>query len=61
MIKIQDLKSGDFFKRKEISKKVYTRKEFDKSEKKYVCGDESDISNYLYLKKDTLVFVDFEY
>ena len=58
---IQDLKKGEFFKRKESSKKVYTRQEFDQSEKRYMCDDESDISNYLYLKKNTKVFIGFDY
>ena len=59
--KIEDLELGEYFKRKESSKKVWTRQEYDRSEKKYECHDESDISGFMYLKKGTQVYVGFDY
>lgn len=58
---IKSLKKGDFFKRKESAKKVYTKQDYDRDERKYICHDESDISNFLYLKGDTKVFIGFDY
>ena len=52
---------GEFFKIKENSKKVYTREDYYRPEKKYQCGDFEDIGNAIYLKGETLVFVDFEF
>lgn len=59
--KIQDIKKDEFFKRKAEAKKVWTKTEYDRTEKKYECADESDISNWIYLKKNTLVVVGFDY
>jgi len=60
-MKIQDLKVGEYFKRKETSKEIYTRQEYCRYNKKYTGDAESDISKQIYLKKDTIVFIDFEY
>ena len=58
---IAKVPKGEFFKRKENSKKVYTRGEYDRSEKKYECHDEDDISRSIYLKGSTIVHTGFEY
>ena len=59
---IKDLKSGEYFKRKEESVKVYTRAEYCRESKKYQCDDHSDIwGNGLLLKGSTVVFVGFTY
>ena len=60
-IKIKDLPAGEFFKRKPDAQKVYTRDEYDRSEKRYVCGDWSDISRALYLKGETIVYIGFDF
>lgn len=61
MKKIQDLKKGEFFKRKEGANKVYVADGFNRSIKKYEAHDFEDISAFASFKKDTLVFVDFEF
>ena len=58
---LQELPQGEFFKRKENSKKVYMNEDYYRPEKKYQCGDFEDIGNAIYLKGETLVFVDFEF
>jgi hypothetical protein len=58
---LKDLALGVFFKRSETAAKVYTRGSYDRSIKRYCCGDESDISRELELKGTTVVFVGFEY
>ena len=58
---LKELPMGEFFKRKENSKKVYMREDYYRPEKKYQCGDFEDIGNAIYLKGETLVFVDFEF
>lgn len=58
---IQDLKNGEWFKLKPEAKKVYEKIEYDRQEKKYCCQDLSDISKLRYFKKNTIVWLDFEY
>ena len=58
---IKELPMGEFFKRKENSKKVYTREDYYRPEKKYQCDDFGDIGNAIYLDGSTMVFVDFEF
>lgn len=59
--KLSDLKRGEFFKRKADARKVYRKGDYDRSERKYACDDEDDISRTIYLKGDALVFVGFDY
>lgn len=61
MEKIEDIKKGTFFKRKEISKKVYIRKEYNRSAKAYACVNFDDISDYIYIKKGKLIYTNFEF
>ena len=58
---LKELPQGEFFKRKENSKKVYMKEDYYRPEKKYQCGDFEDIGYAIYLKGETLVFVDFEF
>lgn len=60
-IKIEDVKIGEFIRRKIDAKTTYTRGAFCRFDRKYACGDESDISREIMLKKGTIVYVGFTY
>lgn len=61
MKEINQLKKGDFFKRKETSKDVYVYDGFNRSTKKYSAFKFEDISDFMEFKKGTKVFIDFEF
>lgn len=62
-MKLKDLKKGEYFTLKPIAEpkdsQVYIKDEYDRSEKKYLCGKFSDISASRLLKPDTTVYTDF--
>ena len=60
-VALKTVKRGQFFRRKENSKKTYTREGYDRSEKKYECHDYEDISGFIYLKGETKVWIGFDY
>lgn len=60
-VSLKSLKVGDFFKRKADASKVYTRGNYDRTDKKYAGNDWDDISRAVYLKGETLVWVGFEF
>lgn len=61
--KLRDLKVGEFFTRKQIEnpreEQVLIRCAFDQRSQKYPCQRYSDISDYVNLSGDTLVYTDF--
>ena len=61
MTTLKTLKNGDYFKRKLDSKKVYVKSDYDKSLKKFSCYDFNDVNSELFLKSNTIVFIDFEF
>ena len=64
-MKLKDLKIGEYFTLKPIpeptEKQVYIRGEYDRTERRYVCGKFCDISYSRALKGDTEVFTDFTF
>jgi len=60
-VNIEQVKNGEFIKRKADSFKVYARAEYDRELKKYCLNDEDDISRCIYIKKGTPVYIDFTY
>jgi hypothetical protein len=58
---IRELKAGEFFRRKEDSKKTYTRQTYIRDGKVFECDDHEDISRAIYLDGSTIVFVGFTY
>jgi hypothetical protein len=56
MQKIQDIKKGDFFKRKKLAKKIYEKGSYCRTNKAYECTSVDDINDFLYIKKDKKVF-----
>ena len=61
MISIENVKHGEFVRRKENSVKTYQRAEYDRELKKYCLNDQDDISRCIYIKKGTKVLVGFTY
>ncbi len=60
-MQLRNVVKGDFFRRKSDSVKTYTRGDYVRSEKRFECNDEDDISRALYLKGSTTVWVGFTY
>lgn len=63
MMKLKDVKKGDFFKRKESAKKVYIKGDYDRETKTFECTECTDIGRSIFLKSSTMVFagIEFEY
>ena len=60
-VAIEDVKIGDFFKRKADAKKVYRRAAYCKFAKRYIGDDWDDISRNCEVKKGTMVFIGFDF
>lgn len=66
---VKDLKKGEYFTLKDYESlcgcvkenQVYIRDDYDRTEKKYLCGKFIDISYSRYLKGDTIVYTDFTF
>ena len=63
--KLKDLKPGAWFTLKPIDtpkpQQVYIRLEYDRSERKYLCGRHDDISYSRLLAGDRIVYTDFTF
>lgn len=64
-VPLKSLKKGDWFTLKPIAEpkdsQVYIKDEYDREEKKFMCGRCDDISYTKYLSGDKLVYTDFIY
>lgn len=64
-IKLKDLKRGEWFicKPNEYpkEKQVFIKRDYDRATKKYSCQRFSDISDYIQLKPETIVYTDFTF
>jgi hypothetical protein len=58
---IKDLKKGEYFKRSATARAVYCRGQYMRESKRIAAQRFDDISMFIYLKPETLVFVDFEF
>ena len=58
MKKIQDLKKGDYFRKKEGARRLFIYNGYCRINRKYIGDDVEDISEWYLVKKDTLVFLD---
>lgn len=62
-MQLKDLKKGEWFTLKPIEEpkgsQVFIKDDYDRSEKKYMCGRFDDISYSCYLKGTTTVYTDF--
>lgn len=61
MIKVEDVKVGDYVKRKPTAAKVYKRCEYNHETKRYTLQDVEDISRFIEVKNGTELFTEFEY
>lgn len=63
MMKLKELKKGDFFTRKAIAEpnesQVWIRGEYDRSQGKYECVRFDDANRFAYLKGTAEVHTDF--
>ena len=63
-MKLKELKKGDFFRivtKAGTGRKTYTKGEYDRVEKKYLCGNYEDINDYKYFKPTQEVTTEFIY
>jgi hypothetical protein len=60
-VKIENVKQGEYLKRKPHANKVYTRSVYDRFAKRYACDDTDDCSREVFLKKGTIVYIGFTY
>ena len=58
---VETIKVGEFVKRKEDATKIYRRGSYDSGCKRYSLDDTEDISRQIWVKKGTVLFVDFTY
>jgi hypothetical protein len=59
--KVEDIKQGEYVKRKPDAHKVYKRGEYDRAEGKYELQDTDDHCRYIYVKKGTMLDTGFTY
>ena len=60
-IKIENVKKGDFVRRKADAKTTYTAGGYCRYERRYILNDWADISRSIDIKKGTEVFSGFEF
>jgi len=60
-IMLKDVPHGAFVKRKPEAQAVYTRGDYDHSDKRYALDDWLDINRAVYLKGTAIVYIDFDY
>ena len=60
-VKLNEVKPGEYVKRKADSKTVFVKGAYDKSTKAFSLTDTEDISREVFLKSSTLVYVGFTY
>ena len=59
--KIEDVKKEDFLRRKEGAKKTYIKGKYCRINKAWECQNYEDISDFIYIRKGTKVFTEFDY
>ena len=60
-VQLKDVKKGEYIKRKPDAKKVFTKGEYCRFDKKYSCDDWEDISRCIMLKGSTIVYIGFDF
>lgn len=59
---LRDVKKGDYFKRSETAKKVYVRGHYvGGTTKRYSVHPFDDVNNEMFLRGDSIVWIDFEF
>ncbi len=60
-MKVEQIKKGEYVRRKADAVKTYIRGEYDKSSKRFSLVDCDDINRELFVKRGTELFTDFTY
>lgn len=64
-IKLRDVKTGEYFTRKAIEepneKQVFIKRDYVRQDKRFICERFSDMNDYIMLKSDTTVYIDFTF
>jgi hypothetical protein len=60
-VKIEECKKGEYIKRKPEAKTVFKREHYDAATKSYCLSDCDDMNREIFLKRGTIVYIDFEY
>lgn len=60
-VKIKDLKIGEMFKRRPGTKRVYVRQAYDRGCRMYEAQSWDDTSEFMYFKRDVIVYVGFTF
>ena len=60
-VKIEDVKKGEFVRRKLDAKTTFIRDEYCRFDKRYLLIDDQDINRWVSLKKGAKVFIGFTY
>ena len=60
-IKIKDISTGTYFKRKADSARVWVRDYYDRSTKSFSCHAWDDICSEMFIKANKEVFIDFQF
>lgn len=58
---IENIKKGEFIKKKEGAKKTYTKGNYCRTNKGWECVSWDDISDFIYIKKGKAVYVGFDF
>jgi hypothetical protein len=56
--KVQDIAPGELVQRKPVATKLYRRGVYDRSLKRFMLEDMNDVSKCIWVKRDTVLFVD---
>mgnify|MGYP003110523327 CR=1 FL=1 len=60
-VKIENVKKGEFVRRKLDAKTTFIKDEYCRFDKRYILMNDQDISRSIGLKKGTTVFIGFTY
>ena len=60
-IKIEDVKKGDFVRRKIDAKTTFIKDEYCRYDKRYMLMDDQNINRFVGIKKGTPVYIGFTY
>lgn len=62
---VKELKKGEYFTKKNIEcpkdNQVWIRDEYDRTEKKYLCYNFSDVNRWTYLKGTATIYTEFTF
>lgn len=61
MVKVEDVRIGDYVRRSTTTAKTYKRGAYDRSNKKFELIDCDDISHTIMVKRGTMLHIGFIY